>query len=131
MTAREVITEFRDSFPCPFADDQLIRWISELEWTLCREVVTTHLGAGARAEGFAGITLTRGADEPLAIAEPYSKVYGDYIRMKCDLATADSARYAVSSQIFSSSWRDCCDAYNRDHAPKKRARELKTGGNRE
>ncbi len=128
MTAREVIDAFRDTYPCQFGDDQLIRWLSELEWTLVSEVIMTHEGGRERAEEFRGITLTRGADEELAIHDPYSKVYTDYIRMKCDLASADTVRYAVSSALFASSWRDCCDAYNRNYAPVKRVVGLKTEG---
>jgi len=126
MTAREVIRSFREAYPSSLGEDTLVLWISELEGMILSEIVMTHEGGEAGASAPAVITLTSGADGELTAKEPYARVYFDYLRMRCDEAHADSARYSDSSALFASSYADFADSYNRNHMPRTRAAELKT-----
>jgi len=126
LTAREAIDSFRSQYPSSVGEDVLISWISELEGTIVGEIVMTHEGAPDGASSFGGITLVDGADIELSAKEPYSKVYVDYLRMKCDVYHNDTARYETSSALFSASYADFADHYNRRHAPLCAATQLKT-----
>ncbi len=115
MTAREVIEDFRESYPSPLGEDTLSDWLRELEGKIILEIVATHEGAPAVRHIFTD-------DSPLTAAEPYSALYAAYLRMKCDLEFGDTTRYKTSGAVFAAAFADFANHYNREHAPLQRAR---------
>ena len=117
MTPREVINSFRDMYPNQFGDDTLTGWIAELEGCVISDVILTHEGAPDGASSFGGISHADADTYRLFAGAPHGRIYADYLRMMCDEARGDTARYRDSSEIFYSSFADFADAYNRAHMP--------------
>lgn len=110
MTARRVIEEFRESYPSSLGEDTLSDWLRELEGKIITEIVNTHEGAPCPRHIFTD-------DSALTAKEPYSSLYGAYLRMKCDLEFGDTQRYKTSGGVFAAAWADFANYYNRTHAP--------------
>lgn len=115
MNLGEIIGMVDAIKPNRFERSQKIRWISELESTMYREVVLTH-------EGGEGIRFT-GYDEstpdttPLIVQEPYSMVYRWYLEAQMDLANGELGKYQNSMALYNSAYTSFLDGYNRQHPP--------------
>ena len=126
MTAREVVEAFRDASRVPISEDTLAAWINELEGNIYYYIIRTH--EGGEEAVLPNITLSSGYDDTLFAPEPFSKVYSDYLALKRDLSYGDIKKYNISSEMFSASYGDFADWYNRTHPPMRKADFLKTNG---
>lgn len=126
MTAREVVEAFRDASRVPINEDVLVAWINEIEGHIYYDIVLNH--EGGDLVYYHDKSLAFGYDDQLLAPGPYAKLYTDYLSLKRDISYGDFKRYQISSEMFSISFGDFGDWYNRTHRPLRKARSLRTHG---
>lgn len=126
MTLGEVLTLFKIEKPTRLDDALLIKCISDLELTVCREVFLTHEGAPARALSFEGYTASTPLETELLIPAPYDGIYSKWLSMQVDRIYCDVQRYNNSASLFYNEYMNFASYYNREHLPLSRADSFTT-----
>ena len=143
MTIDEAIERCDRMKPNAYSRADKIRWLSELDGRVLRDIVQTHewkqpgtgetdtvVGEtpqdkgteGGHKPGEAGIWFI-GYDEntpggtALLAPSPYEDIYINYLFMQIDFNNADFTRYNNSAAMFQAVYSDFADAYNRAYIP--------------
>ena len=125
MTINELMTLVDDLTPNQYGAAHKLRWLNEVEQTICREIVLTH--EGDREEPF---TPYETADDTALLAPaPYDRLYPLYLEAKIHYHNGETGRYNNAAAAFDAAWEDFRNWYNRTHAPVAAAKHLSlTGG---
>ena len=120
MTIGEAIKKTDELQPNSFGQEDKIRWLSQLDRELWREVVLTHEGAEDAAEP--EYREDTADDTVLLVEGPYDCMYIHWLQSRIDYALAEYGRFNNSNAAFEAdrmAWRMW---YNRTHMPKQEAR---------
>ncbi len=104
--------------PNAFRDEDKIRWLSELDGRVTREIGDVHEGSWT----FEGYDEDTPPCTVLIVPEPYSEIYPLYLAAKIDFMNAEFARYNNSVALFNAAYEDYAAYYKRTHSPKRGAR---------
>lgn len=117
MTVREAIALADRLKPNRFSDADKLKWLSELDGMIARELMDTHEGSPLTG-AFSGYTEERDDVELLA-PFPYDALYRWYLESQIDLGNMEIAKYNNSKALFNSAYLTYTDHYNRTHMPKR------------
>ncbi len=115
MTIADAILEIGRIKPHQFADETLIRWLSDLDGRVAQDILR-----GSEAEPAAGVLPYKTADRltVLLIPFPHEDVYIKWLMAQIDYANADFERYNNSMTMFQSQYQAFADAFTRETAKK-------------
>lgn len=117
MTIKTVL-DYIDAYKASvFPDSQKIKWLSDLDMRVDRDVIQTHqLPDDYTAfTGYAADVDTE--DAVLLVTEPYDGIYIRWLEMQIDYANGDYDRYNNTAAAFSALYGDFERYYNRTHMP--------------
>ena len=115
MTVNEAIARCDEMTGDVCGREAKLRWLSDIESTLYREVVCTHAGASSVME-----PPPFGPDDGervLLAPDPYGELYIFYLMMRAHLLLQDMGQYNNAAVLFSTAYASFADWYNRQHMP--------------
>lgn len=119
MTIREAIELVDRLKPNQYGSADKLRWLSELDGAVYREILTQHEMELPAFAGYAPETDLDGT--VLLIAWPYDEIYRWYLEMKIDDANGEMTKYNNSAAKYNTYYQAYQNAYNRAHMPKGEA----------
>ena len=113
MTVKECIQTIRNNSPNEFKEEDIAKWLYELDLTVQNEIINTHKGekSDISFDDYKNKTAT------LLVSEPYSEMYIYWIQAKADYFTGETDRYNNSYSMFNMAYHNFANFYNRTHKP--------------
>ncbi len=119
MTVMEAIGRCDALFYNNFDLPQKLAWLSELDYTVKRNIFDTHAGA---AVPFSGYSQQTPPDTPLLVPEGFDGMYIPWLQAQMELALKETEHYNASILTFNALYREFENHYNRTHKPLGRGR---------
>ncbi len=116
MRALEAIALLDALLPNSYEQELKLRWLSELDGMIYRELLSWYEGAPEKAPG------ALGEEDELLVASPYDGLYADYMAAMIHLHDAEFERYANAMLRYNSAYSAFAADYNRKHMPRNRAK---------
>ncbi len=141
MTIREAIETVDRLTPNQYENIDKVRWLSELDGVVYKEIICTHLTQEPQAkepwvrvddpfdraaatapeetqpEAFTGYAEPVDFDTVLLVPWPYDEIYRWYLDLKIAEANGEDARSNNALSRYSSYYSAFQAAYNRSHTP--------------
>ena len=117
MTINEVITRCDNLKPNQYCVEDKIRWISDLDGIIKKELIDAH--EGGEAITFSGYDSASDRDAELLAGDPYSELYIKYLFAQIDFHNAEFTRYNNSMIMFNVAYAAYADYYNRTVLPRQ------------
>lgn len=115
MTIIEAINRTDNLKPNTYNQAEKVRWLSELDGTIKKEIIDTH--EGAEAVTFEGYNNDTSLSKELLVPAPYDRIYIIYLQMQIDYANGEYGRYNNGMTLYNMAYYDYVEFYNRDHKP--------------
>ena len=96
-----------------FSQEEKIRWLSQVDALVHREVVSTHEGG----EAFEPYDAQTPLEQPLLVPHPFDELYLHYLEAQMDYYQGESDRYNRSMGMYQSVMAAFTNHYNRTHLP--------------
>ena len=116
MTLAEAISHIDTLKYNTFTRQEKLRWLSDVESRIRREVVDTHEG-GPEAP-FVPFTPDTPPDTELTAKPPYDQIYLRHLETQMDYHSGEIDKYNNSSALLAAVYGGFCRYYNRTHMPK-------------
>ncbi len=115
MTILEALADVDETKPNMFDDNMKIRWLSELDGKVYKEVILTH----EHDEDLEPIKEYTEADmdKELLIPFPNTDCYRYYLYAMIDFANGETDRFSNSMLMFNNAYSTFEKDYNSTHAP--------------
>lgn len=121
MTINDAINKIDALKPNNFSTEDKIGWLSNLDYTIKREIIDTHEGGeGIVFEGYKDDTEL---DMELLAAAPYDEMYIRFLEAQIDYANNESGKYNNAITTFNTLYGSYFNYYNRTHMPKGKVRK--------
>lgn len=115
MTLLEAITLIDSIKPNTYGQIEKIRWISNLEWIVKRDIIDKH--EGADKINFNGYTEDTPTDTVLIVPSPYDEMYLRWLEAQMDYTNGEYNKYNASMSMFNSWMSSFSSYYNRNNMP--------------
>ena len=116
MTILEAIHRIDVLKPNTYTQAEKIRWLSELDGMVKREIIDTHEGGDeVKYEQYGdNVVLTT----ELLVPHPYDRIYLPWLQAQIDYLNGENGKYQNSMSMFNEAFRAFEKYYNRTHMPK-------------
>lgn len=121
MTIIDAINRIDSIKPNGFEQIEKIKWLSELDGKVKKEIIDTHEGADDVV--FNGYDENTPLETELLIPAPYDPVYLLWLESKIDYANNEYGKYNNSSIMYNNSYSTYQRYYNRTHLPLSKPRK--------
>ncbi len=118
MTIIEVINQIDALKPNTYSPENKIKWLSNLDGIIKREIIDTH--EGAEAVVFNGYNEETPHETILLVPAPYDDIYIKWLEAQIDYANAEYGKYANSMIMYNNAYATFASWYNRNNMPKGR-----------
>ena len=119
MTIREALETVDRLEPNQYGSADKLRWLSELDGAVYREILTQH---ETQTAAFAGYTPEADLDGTVLLIEwPYDEIYRWYLEMKIADANGEMTRYNNAMAKYNAYYTAYQYFYNRTNMPKMTA----------
>lgn len=108
VTIAKAIERADELRPNPFAEEQKVRWLSELDGKIAREIIGD--------KDFAGYNHAYDSEKELLAEEAYCDIYLFYLTAMIDFFSRDYAEYNNSILMFNEAFSQFAKAYQRGDA---------------
>lgn len=127
MTVGECIAQVDKLKPNKFSIADKVRWLSDIDGMICRELIDTHEDSPLTGE-FTG--YEEGVDDETVLIAPfpYDQLYRWYLESQIDLGNAEITKYNNSKTLYNTAYLTFTDWYNRTHLPKQTGGYVFTSG---
>lgn len=115
MTIAEVIARVDNVKPNTYEQLTKIKWLSQLEWSIKREIVDVH--EGSSEVEFNGFDENTPLETRLIAPEPYDEIYIRWLEAQIDYANGEIGRYNNSMAMFNTAMESFRSFYYRTHLP--------------
>lgn len=115
MTIIEAITYADEIKPNSYTQPDKIKWLSQVDGTVKKEIINTH--EGAESVEFSGYDDNTPLDTELLIPHPYDEAYIRFIEAQIDYLNSEIARYNNSMAMYNTAYASFERFYNRTHMP--------------
>lgn len=118
MTIREAIDRADNLNPNTISEEDKIRWLSALDYSIYHDVYKTHYlnPCEEKREPFEPYTPEH--TEKVMIAPfPYDELYVAYLQMKIDEANKETDRFNNSAALYNAYLEDYTHHYHKTHRP--------------
>ena len=122
MTIIEAINQTDAIKPNSFEQIEKIKWLSELDGRVKKEIIDTH--EGAESVVFSGYNDTTSLDTELLVPAPYDEVYLLWLEARIDYANNEYGKYNNSRAMYNNAYNTYWKYYNRTHLPLSKPRKL-------
>lgn len=120
MTIIEAINRIDSLKPNTYVDCDKVKWLSQLDGLIKKEVIDTHEGAeDVIFTGYDGTDV----ETVLLVPAPYDNVYISWLESRIDYANGETNRYQNSSIMYNTDYIQYVNYYNRTHMPKETKRK--------
>lgn len=146
MTVQDAIRTTRTLKPNQYSDEDMTRWLSDLDGQVYRDVIVTHDHRRHRErriyptvyiwphhhkkphhkwpkkpepQGVLPYFLPKDADRVLLITHPYEDVYIKYLSAQVDYHNGEFDRYNNAMMMFNTIYQAYVNWYNRAHVPRQ------------
>ena len=118
MTVLECIEMVDALKPNQFEFDTKVRWLSDIDATIVRELIDTHENSPLNGpfEPYTENNTSRSLIAP----HPYDILYRWYLESQIDLGNMEIGKYNNTRSLFNTAYQTYTDHYNRTHLPKQR-----------
>ena len=116
MTIIEAINQTDALKPNTYSQEDKIKWLSNLDGIIKREIIDTH--EGAESVAFEGYNEATELDTVLIVPAPYDDIYIKWLEVQIDYANADYGKYANSMVMYNTAYATFASYYNRNNMPK-------------
>ena len=120
MKIREAIETVDRLMPNQYENPDKIRWLSELDGIVYRDIICTHEHETEPA-AFTGYDESVDYETELLIPWPYDEIYRWYLSMKICDANGETRRESNEAAKYNSYWQGYFNAYKQAHMPKQYA----------
>ena len=121
MTIIEAINGVDSLKPNTFEQIDKIKWLSELDGKIKKEIIDTHEGADAVV--FEVYNENTPLDKELLVVAPYDEIYILWLEAKIDYANKEYGKYNNSSHMYNTAYNNYFNYYNRTYMPIQRQRK--------
>ena len=118
MTLNEAISKFDKEVKNNIPIDLKIEWISLLDSSIFHNIILTH--ENPSPSHFYGYSSDTDDNTVLLVPAPFSDIYLQFLAIKKDLYLSDISRYNNDVVIYSKTYRDFENYYNRNNMPIKK-----------
>lgn len=115
MTIREAIAQVDALLPNPYDKKEKVKWLSDLDWMVKRELADTH--DGAKNINFVGYDEDTDLDTVLLAPAPFDKMYLRYLEAQIHKHNEENNRWNNAILLYNNEWQAFADYYNRTHMP--------------
>lgn len=115
MTIDGAISLIDESKPNTYGQAEKIRWLSNLDWTIKREIIDTHVGG--EEVTFNGYTDESPLETVLLVPAPYDEIYIRWLEAQIDYANGEFNKYNASMSMYNTWMTSFANYYNRKHMP--------------
>jgi len=120
MTIDEAIGWADALRPNTFSREQKLRWLSELDGRVVRELFETHEQNSGESElHFSPYTAETAGDTRLLVPPPYDEMYLEWLRANLDRSYEEFDKFNNSIALFNTLFSDYRNDYNRTHMPRR------------
>ena len=102
MKICEAIRQTDELKPNQYSDEQKIRWLSELDGKIVKELIDAK--SGEKSTVFEGYNEDTDTNTELLVPEPYSNLYVLWLMSKIDFFNAEYDRYNNSAMAFNEAY---------------------------
>ena len=117
MTINEAINSVDTLKHNTFEKSQKIAWLSELDWTVKKEILDTHEG---EVPDFAGYAADQPGDTELLVPMPYAAMYQRWLEAKIDYHNGEFGKYNNAMALFDVLYQAYAAFYTRNYMPKSK-----------
>ena len=110
MTVAKAIERSDELRPNPFSEEEKIRWLSELDGKIAREIFED--------KAFSGYDSAYDSEKELLLEEAYGDIYLFYLTAMIDFFSRDYTEYNNSMLMFNQALDGFAKAYKRGDAAK-------------
>lgn len=114
MTIIDAITHIDNIKPNNYSQEDKVKWLSNLDWTVKVDIIDTHEGAGG--EEFSGYD-TSDLSRELLVPPPHDDMYIKWLEAQIDYANGEYGKYNNSVAMFNAAYSAYANYYNRTHMP--------------
>ncbi len=118
MTLNDALTKFDAEICNDVPEEVKIKWLSTLDMSIYKDIILTHVNP--HPDSFVGYTDTTDKNTELLVPDPHSELYFHYLAMKKDLYFSDIQKYNNNLMLYSASYREFENFYNRNNMPLKK-----------
>ena len=118
MTVMECITLVDALKPNQFDLETKVKWLSDIDGTIVRELIDTHESSPLKGEFFP--YTPENTSRNLIAPHPYDILYRWYLESQIDLGNMEIGKYNNTRSLFNNAYQTYTDHYNRTHMPKQR-----------
>lgn len=123
MTIIEAITRVDNVKPNSYSQPEKIKWLSELDGLIKKEIIDTH--EGGENVKFSGYTDDVDLTTVLLVPAPYDEIYIRYLETQIDYANGEYNKYNNSMAGYNAAYITFERYYNREHMPIGRGQRFK------
>ncbi|HBU12182.1 MAG TPA: hypothetical protein DEB31_05480 [Clostridiales bacterium] len=117
MTVQQAVAQIQNVKPNQYDMETLVRWLSQLDGKIFREVIAAH--EGAEIDVLAPYDTQNDMGTELIVPAPFDDLYIKYLGAQVDYHNAEFGRYNNAMVMFNVALADFTDHYNRTHMPKQ------------
>lgn len=117
MTIREAISQVDSLLPNSYDNKEKVKWLSDLDWMVKRELVDTH--DDAEIVTFIGYDDSTNQDTVLLAPAPFDKMYLRYLEAQIHKHNEENNRWNNAIMLYNNEWQSFADYYNRTHMPRQ------------
>ena len=123
MTINEVLSLVKEIRPeSTYTQEQLIRWLSELDGMVFTEILSRHSNASIdKFEGYGSENL----NDSLLIPFPYDEAYSLWLCSKMDYYNEEITLYNADIALFNATYTAFEKYYTRNNMPLDKAKKFK------
>ncbi len=115
MTIIEAINQIDEMKPNSYTQDDKVRWLSTLDWSIKKEIIDTH--EGHEAIKYNGYDENSSIDTILLADAPYDEIYVRWLEAQIDYANGEYGKYNNSITAYNTAMQSYMNYYNRKHMP--------------
>lgn len=119
MTIQEAIARIDSLKPNNYLQDEKIRWLSELDGIVYKEIIDTH--EDKTINEFNGYNSETSVDTELLIPFPHNDIYIKWLESRIDYTNGEYGKFNNSITMFNSAYMQYSNFYNKHHLPKANA----------
>ena len=115
MTIIEAITQVDALKPNNYSPEDKVRWLSNLDGVIKKEIIDTHEGAeDVEFNGYDGETSQ---ETVLLVPAPYDDIYIKWLEAQVDYHNGEYGKYANSMTMYNAAYTAFERYYNRNYMP--------------
>ena len=117
MTIREAIDKVDILNPNTISEEDKIRWLSLLDYSIYTDIYKAHYLNPDEEEREFEPYSTINTEKALFAPFPYDELYVAYLQMKIDEANKETDRYNNSAYLYNAYLEDYTHHYHKTHKP--------------